>query len=373
MRLGRRRPRVVIVGMGDTGPLVAVRLGRVADVVGISTKPLLVSGQELGWRLTDPATWRRNYLVPFDRIRRLDRVELRHGKVHSVDTDRRTVRVTLPDGNDVTEPYDALLVASGAGNGFWRDDRISSERDVEEAFGAHTRQIGRANSIAVVGGGATGVSVAANLARAHPDKRIHLFHGGDRPLPGYHPRARRRIQRALAEAGVEVHPDHRAVVPDGATSRMTTEPVEWSTGQEPFTADLVLWAIGRVRPHSDFLPDDMLDEDGFVHVDEHLRVPGYQGVFAVGDVAATDVHRSSARNWGYLVAARNIRVFLRGRGRMRRFSSPTHRWGSVLGPQADGLTVFQPDGRVFRVPQRLVQPLLYRGFVDRLLYRGVRR
>ena len=40
-------PRVVIIGMGDTGVLVATHLGRSAEVVGISTRPALVSGQEL--------------------------------------------------------------------------------------------------------------------------------------------------------------------------------------------------------------------------------------------------------------------------------------------------------------------------------------
>ena len=49
------RPRVVIAGLGDSGLLTAIRLARSADVVGISAKPALVSGQELGVRLTRPA------------------------------------------------------------------------------------------------------------------------------------------------------------------------------------------------------------------------------------------------------------------------------------------------------------------------------
>jgi Trk K+ transport system NAD-binding subunit len=39
---------LVIIGMGDTGVLVATRLSRHFNVIGISTKPNLVSGQELG-------------------------------------------------------------------------------------------------------------------------------------------------------------------------------------------------------------------------------------------------------------------------------------------------------------------------------------
>ena len=48
------RKRVVIAGLGDSGVLTAIRLARHADVVGISAKPALVSGQELGWRLSRP-------------------------------------------------------------------------------------------------------------------------------------------------------------------------------------------------------------------------------------------------------------------------------------------------------------------------------
>ena len=46
------RKRVVVAGLGDVGILTAIRLSRHADVVGISVKPGLVSGQELGVRLS---------------------------------------------------------------------------------------------------------------------------------------------------------------------------------------------------------------------------------------------------------------------------------------------------------------------------------
>ena len=68
------RKRVVVAGLGDVGILIAVRLARHADVVGISVKPGLVSGQELGVRLSRPDDWARDYWIPFDRFRRLDRI-----------------------------------------------------------------------------------------------------------------------------------------------------------------------------------------------------------------------------------------------------------------------------------------------------------
>lgn len=364
---------MVVAGLGDTGVLVAVGLARHADVVGVATRPALVSGQELGNRLARPEHWRRNFLIPLRRFRRLDRVRVLHGRIAEVDPKQSVVHVELADGSSTVEPYDALVISSGVTNGFWRRQRVEGLEDVERDLAKVQAQLDAAGSVAVVGGGATGMGVATSLARRHPDKEIHLFHSGDEPLPGYHSRARRWVVGELERAGVHRHPGHRAEIPEGfRVDRLTTGAVRWSTGQDPFEADVTLWAVGDVRPNSDFLPADMLDALGFVRVDEHLRVPGYANVFAVGDIAASDPHRSSARNWGYFVVTHNVRAFLRGRGRIRRYRAPANRWGSILGLQDDGMVVFQPNGRSFRVPHRAVQPLLFRGWTHGFLYRGLR-
>ncbi|MFN8025694.1 MAG: FAD-dependent oxidoreductase [Acidimicrobiia bacterium] len=365
------RPRVVIAGLGDTGMLIALRLTKVADVVGISTRPALVSGQELGTRLVDPPRWHRTYVVPHRRFRRLDQVQTIHGRITASDLDARTVTVERADGTTTVEPYDVLVIATGTSNGFWRHDRVEGADDAQALTVDASTQLAAAGTIAVIGGGATGVSVADNLARAGT-AQVHLFHSGEQPLPGYHPRAREWIVRQLADDGVTLHPEHRAVMPDGfAGERMTTEPVEWSTGQAPFTADVVFWAVGGGRPHSAFLPAAVLDDDGFVRVDDHLQVPGHPEVFAIGDVAATDPHRSSARNWGWKVVVTNVRAQL-GHGKAKRFQAPEYRWGSVLGVQDDGMVLVQPNGKRTRVPRWIAQRLLVGAFVDRYLYRGLR-
>jgi NADH dehydrogenase FAD-containing subunit len=365
---------VVVAGLGDTGVLVATRLARSCDVIGVSTRPALVSGQELGTRLTDPDRWRRTYLVPYRRFRRLDRVRTVHGRIASVDLAARTVAITGADGSETVEPYDALVIATGASNGFWRHDRTEDEAGIEAGLAAVSARLEAASSVAVVGGGPTGVSVADNLAR-RGGTEVHLFHSGDEPLPGYHPKARAWIARQLRADGVHVHPSHRAEAPAGSsTDALTTEPIRWSTGQPSFEADLVLWALGRVRPHTAFLPPDLLDDDGFVVVDEHLRSPAHPDVFAVGDVAASDPNRSSARNWGYRVVVANVRATTSARpGKLKRFAAPPHRWGSVLGVQDDGMVIVQPNGSRVRVPRWAADRLLMRGYVPWFLYGGLRR
>ena len=208
----------------------------------------------------------------------------------------------------------------------------------------------------------------------YPETEVHFFFTEAQPLPGYHPKVRDRIEAELESAGVVLHPQHRAVIPEGFhCDRMTSEPVEWSTGQPPFEADLVLWSVGRVRPNSAFVPADMLDERGFVKTDELLRVPGYDNVFAMGDVAASDPNRSSARNWGYRIVANNVRAMLEGKPkRMKRYEAPAYRWGSILGVQNDGLRVFQPNGGSFRFPLWVVRKLLFPIAVGKIIYKGIR-
>ena len=70
----------------------------------------------------------------------------------------------------------------------------------------------------------------------------------------------------------------------------------------------------------------MLNADGFVKTDDRLRVEGYSNVFAVGDIAASDPNRSSARNWGYRLLGHNIRAHLEDReSDMKRYEPPQYR------------------------------------------------
>ena len=132
------RPRVVIAGLGDTGLLTAIHLSRHADVVGISTKPALVSGQELGMRLARPDEWAREYLVGFDRFRSLDGVRTVHGTLTGLSLADRVVHVDSPDGTTRAEPYDVLVIATGVTNGFWRRPDLQSDDEVDAALGQRT-------------------------------------------------------------------------------------------------------------------------------------------------------------------------------------------------------------------------------------------
>jgi apoptosis-inducing factor 2 len=367
------RRRVVIAGLGDSGVLTAIKLARHTDVVGISAKPGLLSGQELGMRLSRPDDWARYNWITFDRYRGLDRVRTVHGTLSGVDLAAQKVFVQNGEGTVEAEPYDALVISTGVTNGFWRQPRLQSADEISADLGDAHRRLAEADSVIVVGGGAAAVSSAANLAKIWPDKRVDLYFPGERALVHHHARVWSRVRHRLDDLGVVLHAGHRAVIPDGfACDDITAEPVRWSTGQPPARADAVLWAIGRVRPNTDWLPPELLDERGFVRVTPQLRVPGYPGVFAIGDVAATDPLRTSARNRADGLLARNILADFTGKP-LRAFRPASRRWGSVLGPQPDGLEVFSASGQAFRFPGWSIDRVLMPWVVWRGIYRGVRQ
>ena len=369
------KKRVVIVGFGDTGILAAINLGDGVDITGISPKPCLVSGQELGLRLTQPTDWKRDYLVPFRRYKKLDNVTIEQGLVSAIDTDKQCVVFTAADNSQQQVDYDVLILSPGVSNGFWRQSDIENVSSIHQNIKSTADQLACAETIAIVGGGATGVSVASNLAQRSPRKQVHLFYSDNQPLPGYHPKVRNSIERRLKRGGVILHPQHRAIIPPNFNcDKITTAPIEWQAGQTAFQAEACLWAVGKMKPNNDCIPSEMLNEQGFIQADDYLRVPGHDNVFTVGDIAASDANRSSARNGGYRLVARNIKAHLANTpDMMKKYQAPYYRWGSILGVQSDGLRVYQSDGTNFRFPRWSIRTILLPLLVRKNIYQGVRK
>ena len=366
--------RVVVAGLGDTGVLTAIHLARHAEVVGISARPALVSGQELGVRVSRPHDWARDYRIAFERFRGLDRVRTVHGVLTAADLTARTVTV-VRDGQARTEAYDVLVIATGVTNGFWRGrPRLQSADDIDaELQGTHAR-LADAPSVAVIGGGAAAVSSAFNVAVTWPDKRVDLYFPGERPLPRHHGRVWARIRRRLDDAGVGLHARHRAVVPDGVRLRRDHE------------------RAGRVRLRrtaGDRGRRDLGDRTG---APEHRvaarRRPGRARVRAgvrrpAGAGTPRRVRRRRRGGHGPACVPRPATVptscsptTCAPRSRAGR-CGPTGRPGAAGGrcsaSRTTGSTCSPPSGHAFRFPAWSIDTVLQPWIVRRGIYRGVRR
>lgn len=372
------KKRIVVIGLGDAGLLTAMRLPSSYEVIAISAKQSFVSGQEVGNRIAQLDAWKELNHRNFSRFQKMDHVRIIHGLVKSVDLQEQTVAIegTNEDEQEIQQQYDALLIATGTTNGFWRNDKVETNQQIDENLSSQAQTFQSAETIAIVGGGPTAVSAASNLKLAYPEKAVHLFFSRPTVLAGYADKTRASVQKLLQDQGVELHENHRAKIEGVDLHEIGTGEIQWQTPTDAkaFSADAILWAVGAIQPNNKCLPEKLLDEDGFVKVTPQLHHPDFPNVFAIGDICASDPNRSSARNGAFDIVAKNVDLYLKGKSRkLKSFSAPKYRWGSILGIQPEGMRVYAQNGSDFLVRKWLLEKVLQPFVVQKVLFRGVRK
>ncbi|MEM9667445.1 MAG: FAD-dependent oxidoreductase [Pseudomonadota bacterium] len=370
-----RKKRIIILGLGDSGVLVAQGLARDCDVTVITPRPYFLSSQNVGGRLAWPSAWERIAKIGVSQFKRLDDVDIVQGLATGIDLAKSEVTSRTGEGDLRTDGYDALVIATGTENGFWRKTRLESWEQEAGRRAEERAALNDARTIAIIGGGASGVSLAASLAERYPDRSVRLYHSGERPLPNYPNRVGQKISNQLQSLGVEILSGYRAKIPDiSQRIRIGPEIVEWTTGQPPTKADCVIWAIGNPKPNSGFLPAEILTEDEFVRVEPTLQVEGQRTVFCVGDLAATDQHRCSARNGGADIVVTNIKSALDLSNKpLKHFRAPKYKWGEVVTSPSVGMTLFTPGGKRVQMPDWFVQSVIFNLILFKCIYGGVRK
>ena len=134
----------------------------------------------------------------------------------------------------------------------------------------------RPGTVAVVGGGATGIELAAELAEAHPAWRIRIVAAAE--VGGwFSARGRAVIARRFEQLHVSVHEQARVTAVEPGGLRTTAGPIE---------ADLVAWAASFEVPGLAGEAGLAVDPAGRALVDSRLRSTSHQDVYVVGDAAA---------------------------------------------------------------------------------------
>jgi pyruvate/2-oxoglutarate dehydrogenase complex dihydrolipoamide dehydrogenase (E3) component len=106
---------------------------------------------------------------------------------------------------------------------------------------------------------------------------------------------------ALADAGVTIHVDTSATAVSRADGRVTVELDDGSS----VTADEILVAVGR-QPHTDDLGIEAfgLEAGKPIEVDDALRVPGHDWLYAIGDANGRVLLTHMGKYQGRIVADR---------------------------------------------------------------------
>jgi NADH dehydrogenase FAD-containing subunit len=331
---------VVIVGGGYAGVRLARELDADADVTLIDLKEAFFH-RIASLRASANADWTHAPFIPYDSLLGNGRVV--RNKAVGIEVDRQ--HVVLATGHRM--PYDVLVLATGADYEEPARFTGSTVDEAAAAFRSHQRRAAAARSMLVIGGGPSGVELAAELREANPRATVTLAHSGQHLL-SHHGTGRmgRRAQSWLEEHDVRVLLNTHVSSAGGAGSRLRDQAgglhdadvVFWTTGTTPNTLWLRLAGLGS-----------WLDQGGRVMVDDHLRVRGRRDIFAIGDV--NDVSEAklspSAVAQGE-AAAHNIRAHLdhgeHGRGARPYKPAPMRAFSVPFGPEA-GTTLLPALGR----------------------------
>ena len=356
-RSGSAAPtRVVILGAGFGGLYCALELERRLPRDG-SVEVTLVNRENFVLftpMLHEVAASDLDLTHIVNPIRKLlRRVRFFEGDVEAIDLDGRTVRVSHGEGHHHHDlPWDHLVLALGSVTNFFGmpglAERALTMKSLGDAIALRNRLIEQLEeadyecsagsrdhllSVVVAGGGFAGVETIAGVndflreaLRFYPHLRerhlrLVLVHAGEVILPELDPGLGAYARQKLAARGVEIRTGTRVTAVHPGT-------VELSDGTR-VPATTLVWTAGT-SPHPLLGGLDCRRERGRIVVDEHLRVPGRPGVWALGDCAfVPDRKRGGAHpptaqhalRQGK-VLARNLVAGLRG-GELRPFEFTT--------------------------------------------------
>jgi NADH:quinone reductase (non-electrogenic) len=275
------RQRIVVVGGGYAGALAAVRLaGRArgrAEVTLVEPRTELVERL----RLHQLATGQK---VRGHDIARLTgrRVTNLRARAVAVDPDRGALAVET-EGRLREVPFDQVVIAVGS--------TVDPGAVPGGAEHAHSlagpaaairlrealRELPESGTVAVCGGGFTGIEAASEVAAARPDLRVSLVSAG-RVGDGLSRRGASELASRLGRLGVELVEGEKVAAVEPGTVLFE--------GGSGIPADLAIWCGGFVA--QPLMADSGLpvDSRGLLAVDRTLRSVGHDNVIGAGDAAA---------------------------------------------------------------------------------------
>ena len=230
---------------------------------------------------------------------RANGIDVRIGhEVVAVDIDARAITVRdLDAGSDRREPFDELVIATGAvpvrpklpgvdAEGVHGIQTITDGIALRDHIGAHRHADQRA---VVVGAGYIGLEMAEALH--HRGMPVTVVHGGAQPMATLDPDIGALVADAIRSLGIELRTNTKVTAFE-TDENGHVRAVETKDGTLP--ADVVVLGIG-VRPNIELARDAgiAIGEKGGITTDSHMAT-SVEGVWAAGDCIETR-HRVTGR------------------------------------------------------------------------------
>lgn len=208
-----------------------------------------------------------------------------------VDIDPKEKIIHLEEGDEI--PYDIVIIATGSKGPFPGRIELSVKTlpEAEELFKEKQTQVKSAKRITVIGAGAVGVEIAAEIATDYPDKEVTVVSASTQIVTGpFKDSFRDGAMKQLKELGVNFILGERVSnfteLPTDGSSPCTVK----TDGGMEIESDLIIISTGlhvNSEAYEKHFADSM-DENNCLKVNEFLQVEGYQDVFALGDCNNAD-------------------------------------------------------------------------------------
>lgn len=297
--------RVIIVGGGYAGTMLARALDRAVNVVLVEPREAFVHNVAAIRAMVDPSLIDR-IILPYDRL--LARGSIVRDRVAAV----ADGGVSLVGGGHIDG--DLVVLATGSTYASPFKPVADDMGGFRTALLAAHEVLRAARRVAIVGAGAVGTELAGEIAAGMPGKTVTLISATARLLPGFPAKLGMRLARDLVALGVDLRLG--VTVDRSDAGRLPgSGPLRLSTGAS-VDAGLVVPAVGSA-PCADLarsIAGARFDQAGRVVVDHWLRVAARDRLFALGDVASagdlmTIVAVSRQAPW----LAKTIRAIAAGR------------------------------------------------------------
>ncbi|KAK2603695.1 hypothetical protein QQS21_004169 [Conoideocrella luteorostrata] len=164
--------------------------------------------------------------------------------------------------------YSYLIVASGLRRPWPVVPQSLRKLDYENEAVGHVERLKEGGEIVVIGGGAVGVGIAAEIHHTYPDAQVTLIHSRDKllssePLPD---QFKNQVLATLQGTGVDVIMSTPVLDVYTATTNAEERQILKLSNSVQLEASYVIKATSKPVPSTSFLPREVLNDEGYVPV-----------------------------------------------------------------------------------------------------------